>query len=251
MATFKYGIAVLGLTLLFVSMAAGQSVVAVGSPAGTAAARQEQKSAALQKDLFDQITFYMNGMVEFFWTVPDPAALLDGNIIPRNAKQAAQLFLMKYAEPMGIDNVNEFHIISVEPGDNGRSDVIMEQYHNDIPILTTRLVMTVENRLVTYVMGRIVSDTSVLTSGTGIDPQGVVRALRQAKILKNDDGLSNVKVVYFPTPQRVHYSFELIEEVLSQSDDGVPLQVHIEEFRDGESGSLELLESYSTYHTAR
>jgi hypothetical protein len=250
MVTFRYGIAVFVLAFLCASPGAGQSTAA-DSGAGPVVVRQEQKSALPQVDLFDQITFYMNGMVEFFWTVPDPAALLDGNIIPRNAKQAAQLFLMKYAEPMGIENVNDFQITSVEPGDNGRSDVIMEQYHNDIPILTTRLVMTVENRLVTYVMGRIIPDTSGLGSGTGIDSQGLLRALRQAKILKADQGLPNIKIVYFPTPQKVHYSFELIEEVLTQSDDGVPMQVHIEEFRDGESGTFEFLEKYSTYHTAK
>jgi hypothetical protein len=181
----------------------------------------------------------MNGIVEFLWTVKDPAALLDGNIIPRNAKQAAQLFLLKYKDAMGIASINDFQVVSVEPGDNGRSDVIFEQTFKGIPILTTKLVMTVENRLVTYVMGRIVPDASILLIGNSIDSAGLIRKLRDSKILAAESALPLIKVVYFPTPQHIHYSFELIEEVMNG---------HQEIFLNGESEEMEPLEMITTHY---
>ena len=82
MKILKYGTAfVLVSILLGIPLCAADVVVTPERMSGPMQTGPQPESYYPQIQLFDEITFYLNGMVEFLWTVQDPAALLDGNLL--------------------------------------------------------------------------------------------------------------------------------------------------------------------------
>jgi len=165
-----------------------------------------------QAGVFDRLTYYGSGFVEYEWTIEPHITDYSGTVIPHNAKQAAKLFLLRNAESLLVPIIQDFDVVGYETNGDGAIEVIFEQSYLDRPIITSELRIHVLDRQVIFVEGKIISDLDKLDPGSDIDGTQLPDFIAQKYPNGMNEATSNQRLVYYPGAEQMLLGFEYSED---------------------------------------